>query len=277
MTPESLAAVDPARLHAAFGAAFADYLIGPFTIALAQWPQFLARQGVDLTLSRAVCDAAGDVLAFALVAPRRRRWRLATMGAVPAARGGGTAPRLLDDFIGRAREAGLGEVELEVFAQNERALRLYESRGFAARHELHGWQAPPPGGEMTALPAGIERAGRDEAFAWIDALPFIGELPLQVTPVALAASPVPLQAFRLGRAQLLFAETAPGVLTISSLIDTSPAQADALALVRALRAAHPVHRSVVPALQRLDVGGQALRDAGFERQPLHQLLMRAPV
>eukprot|EP01137_Pigoraptor_chileana_P018688 Opistho-2@78628 len=130
----------PGQLHAAFGLAFSDYLIGPFQVGLAQWPQFLARQGVDLGLSRALLRGE-TLLAFALVAPRARRWRLATMGAVPAARGSGAAPQLLDDFVQRARAAGLAEVELEVFAQNERALRLYQCRGLIAMQRMQGLEA----------------------------------------------------------------------------------------------------------------------------------------
>jgi len=55
--------------HDAFTEAFADYLIGPFVLTLAQWPGFVARQGVDLSLSRAAM-LDGKLAAFALVAPR---------------------------------------------------------------------------------------------------------------------------------------------------------------------------------------------------------------
>lgn len=264
-------------LHAAFTLAFSDYLIGPFLLPPAQFPQFLARQGIDLALSRVMLDDEGAIQAFSFTAPRPGRWRLGTMGAVPAARGSGAAPKLLDDFMARARAAGLTEVELEVFAKNDRARRLYESRGFEALHELHGWQAEPLGGAALPLPAGVSLHGRDDALAWIavEAMPRIADLPLQATPLALAASPSVLQALRTGSAQLLFAETAADTLAISSLIDWQATQADARVLIEALRAFHPQHRISVPALQRDDLGGQALREAGFERQPLHQLLMRA--
>jgi len=153
----SAADLTPADLHAAFGAAFADYLIGPFSLPLAAWPGFLARQGVDLTLSRAALDGEGRILAFCLVAPRPAlgRWRLGTMGALPAARGSGAAPALLDDFIARAAAAGQGAVELEVFAQNARALRLYQGRGFAPLHELHGYVAEPGCVSPAVAPAGL--------------------------------------------------------------------------------------------------------------------------
>lgn len=268
--------IEPARLHAAFDLAFADYLIGPFTLSPAAWPQFLARQGVDLGLSR-VCRLGDEILAFALVAPRPGRWRLATMGAVPAARGSGAAPRLLDDFVQRAFDAGLPEVELEVFAQNERALRLYRRHGFEVRHELHGYQAPALGG-TARLPDEVRVHTREQAFAWIrdEALPRLHELPLQVTPLALAPSPTPLSAWQCGSAQLVFSQLDEATVAIASLIDWQAEQADARRLVRGLRAAYPAQMIRVPQLQRLDLGGQALRDCGFEPQPLHQLLMARP-
>lgn len=272
-------AIEPARLHAAFGLAFADYLIGPFVLSPEQWPQFLTRQGVDLGLSRVLCRG-DELLAFALVAPRAGlllpRWRLATMGAVPAARGSGAAPRLLDGFVQRAREAGMAEVELEVFAQNERALKLYRGRGFEVLHELHGYRAPPLGGPAQA-PAGLLRLDRQQAFDWIDteALLRLADLPLQVTPVALAASTSFLQGWQQGSALLLFSQLDAQTLAIASLIDWQPEQQDARALLQRLRAAYPQQEIRVPQLQRLDCGGQALRDCGFAPLPLHQLLMRA--
>ena len=62
-------------------------------------------------------------------------------------------------------------------------------------------------------------------------------------------------------------------LQVHSLIDDSALQDDALALVRALRANFPGTGIVVPALQREDLGGAALRRAGFAPQELHQVLM----
>ena len=57
--------IAPQALHAAFTAAFSDYLIGPFQIPPAQWPMFLARQGVDLALSRVALDSAETLSSFA--------------------------------------------------------------------------------------------------------------------------------------------------------------------------------------------------------------------
>lgn len=258
---------EPAELHRAFGAAFSDYLIGPFHLGLAQWPLFTARQGVDLALSR-VAHQAGRIAAFALVAPRAASWRLGTMGAVPEARGSGLAARLLDDFIARAHGAGLPRVELECFAQNERALRLYAARGFEVVSPLYGYATSAPAGAAQPLPAWAVTL--EEAWQWLDAS---GDLPLQVTPVSLRALPVELQAWRLGAAQLVFSRAAPGGVTLHSLVDRDPAQRDAEALVRRLLQSCPGERVSVPQLQLPNVGGAALERLGFERLPLHQLWM----
>lgn len=268
--------VAPEVLHAAFRDAFADYLAGPFELPLAQWPAFLARQGVDLRASRTAWRA-GRLFAFALVARRDgARWRLATMGAVPAARGGGAAPRLLDELIGRAAAAGVAQLELEVFAQNERAARLYRGRGFAERHALRGWVKDVPADAAPAAPPAA--VARDDALAWLrDAESALPDLPLQVCAPVLAAATTPWTAWRRGRAQLCFAAAGPALVNVTSLIDRDPAQADARALLAALQARHPGHTLKVPPLQRDDVGGDALRAAGFAPLPLHQLWMVRPV
>lgn len=52
------------------------------------------------------------------------------MGVTPDARGQGLGERLAKATIERAWDAGLERVELEVFASNEPAIRLYEKLGF---------------------------------------------------------------------------------------------------------------------------------------------------
>lgn len=275
----SLVATDqlaPDALHAAFVRAFADYLIGPFNLALDQWPGFVRRQGVDLSLGRAAIDTEGNVLAFSLVAPRPalQRWRLGTMGAVPQARGSGAAVQLLLDFIQRGRQAGLKALELEVFVQNERAARLYRRHGFVQMHALHGWQrmadmgeARPPSSELACTQA--------EALAWLrEAEATIPDLPLQVGADVVGVLTMPWTAWRFGSAQLVFTGDRETGITLRSLIDRNPDQQGAEALVQALLAAHPGAQVSVPQLQRTDLGGQALQRCGFATEALHQALMR---
>jgi ribosomal protein S18 acetylase RimI-like enzyme len=265
--------LSPATLHAAFASAFADYLVGPFTLPLEQWPQFTGRQGVDPGLSRAAMRA-GAILAFVLVAPRPelRLWRLATMGAVPAARGSGAAPKLLDDFVARAAAAGCAQVELECFAQNERALGLYRSRGFEPLHELHGYSRAP--GELADPGEAGEAVAPQDAFAWLDDVNATrGDLPLQVTAASLRALPAGLEARRWRTAQLVFSRTGDTV-TFHSLVDLDAGQHAAQTLAAAVVRQYPACRAVVSQLQRPDLGGAALQRLGFQRGPLHQLMMR---
>jgi GNAT superfamily N-acetyltransferase len=270
----------PADLHAATVAAFSDYLAGPFQMTLEQFPSFIARQGVDLGRSR-VALLDGVIGAFAFVAPRAEvgRWRLAVMGALPQARGTGAAPALLDDFIARAGAAGLPEVELECFAENERALRLYRSRGFEVVCGLHGWKSPALAGASRASPpAHIRAVDRAKAFAWQEAADLrIAYLPFPMTARSASAQVRPLTFWQCGDAQLTFSVVDATPVQVHSLIDLDPTLRDAQVLAQALRAAFADVDIVVPPIQRDDLGGDALRRAGFVANGLHQVLMKRAV
>ena len=221
-------------------------------------------------------DGDCGILAFAYTArrPAIGRWRLAAMGARPEARGTGAAPMPLDDFIARARAAGVRVLELECFQRNERALRLYRGRGFEVVRALNGWSAPARGLGTDAPPRERpQEIGREAAFAWLDdATLRVPDLPLQVTTPSLRAATRPLSCWREGSAQLVFSVVDETPIQVHSLVDLQAAQQDAETLVRALRAAQPHDAVTVPALQRDDLGGDALRRAGFERAELNQVL-----
>jgi GNAT superfamily N-acetyltransferase len=265
-----------ADLHAATVAAFADYLVGPFEMTLAQFPSFIGRQGVDLARSR-VALIDGAIGAFAYVCPRPEvgRWRLGVMGALPAARGSGAAPALLDDFIGRAAAEGLPRVELECFAENERALRLYRGRGFELVAGLNGWKWPE-GAPAPAPARDVRAVERADALAWLaDADQRVAWLPWPNSTRCMAAQMRPLQFWRCGGAQLVFSVLEGTPTQIHSLIDLDPALADAEALARAVAAAHP---DVFAApIFRDDLGGEALRRAGFGPHMMSQVLMQRAV
>ena len=53
------------------------------------------------------------------------------MGVSAAYRGQGIGRQLLSACLAKARSNGITRVELEVRADNERAIKLYESMGFA--------------------------------------------------------------------------------------------------------------------------------------------------
>lgn len=271
-------AIPPAQLHAAFNGAFADYLIGPFSLSLDQWPRFLARQGIDLARSR-VAVGTGGIQAFAFAAPRSDHpaWRLGTMGALPAARGSGAAQVLLEDFLARARAEQRVNAELECFAQNQRGLRLYQRQGFTPVCELFGYQRAADAAGVGPPQLGVEEVDLQDAYGWISDASVQLDLPMQVTAPSLQAQPVALQAWRCGSAQLVAAESAPAQLMFYSLVDRDPAQGDAGRLVQHLLRCFPQHAVQVPQLQRDDLGGRALQRLGFRKLPLHQLLLRRPL
>ena len=280
MTAATLVAADtqsPADLHAAFGAAFSDYVAGPFKLALDEWPSLLGRQGIVNALSR-VAVQDGAIAAFAFVCPRVEvgRWRLGAMGALPAARGSGAAQALLDDFLSRAQASGLAWAELECFAENERALRLYRSRGFDVACALNAWKDPGAGAPASAPAGDVQAVARADAFAWLaDANQRLAWMPFPNTDRSLSAQPRPLSFWRCGSAQVAFSVVEGTPTQIHSLIDLDPALRDAETLARALRAAHP--GSFAPPILRDDLGGEALRRAGFLPHGLSQVLMRRKI
>ena len=265
-----------ADLHAATVAAFADYLAGPFQMTLEQFPSFIGRQGIDLARSR-VALHDGAIVAFAFVCPRPEvgRWRLGAMGALPAARGTGAAPALLDDFIARARSEGLPWAELECFAANERALRLYRGRGFEVVAALNGWKLPDDaaaGERARELASDARAVDRDVALAWLaDADQRIEWLPFPNSARCMAAQVRPLSFWQCGGAQVVFSVVDGTPTQIHSLVDLDPSLHDAETLARAVAAAHP---GVFAApILRDDLGGAALRRAGFVPHLMSQVLM----
>ncbi|KDO30932.1 hypothetical protein SPRG_04835, partial [Saprolegnia parasitica CBS 223.65] len=182
--------------------------------------------------------------------------------------------RLLDDFIARATADGLG-TELEVFAQNEKALRLYESRGLATASPLFGYVAEPSKVPTTSV-CTPDFLDASTAFAYLASLPLAMDLPLQVLPTTLRLSSAPFECWKLGDALLVFAAKDDATVHVACLVDPSPSQQHARLLVQELRHRFAHATCSVPPLQRLDAGGLGLEDAGFERMPLHQLLLRRP-
>lgn len=279
MTDFTLAPADTRgvpELHEANLAAFSDYIAGPLKLTLDQWPSLMGRQGIALAQSR-VAVREGEVVAFAYACPRAEsgRWRLAIMGATPAARGTGAAQALLDDFLARAQAAGMGAAELECFAGNERALRLYRGRGFDVVCPLNGWKSPgAPAPARDAPPAGEVRAlGREDAFAWLaEANARIEMLPFPNTHLSQAAQTRPLTFWQCGDALVTFSVVDGTPTQVHSLVDLDPALRGAETLARALRQAHP--DAFAPPVLRDDLGGAALARAGFEPGDLNQVLMK---
>jgi ribosomal protein S18 acetylase RimI-like enzyme len=265
--------VPPAALCDAFNASFAGYLVTFPTMDAADWQVFLRRQGCDLALSLAALRA-NEVVSFALITPRpHRRTRIAVMGARPAERGTGTAARLLDESIAASSARGDRWAELEVFAQNERAARLYRSRGLEPVDALRGFIAAP--GTGAARDADIVEVSREEAAGWAQAFDrdHLVFLPWQAGGEAMLAASGALRAWRIGHAQMTFQES-EALISVPSLLDRDAAYADAGRLIAALRHRFPERELRAPQIHRAQGPAQAFEAAGWPRQPLYQYLLR---
>ncbi|HEY0856493.1 MAG TPA: GNAT family N-acetyltransferase [Albitalea sp.] len=258
-------------LSTCFSAAFEGYIAGSMVMAAADLTRFLDRQGADLGLSRCVVDDDGELLGLCFVGAFDGRRRIGGMGMLPRARGSGAAGLLLRRVIGEARSAGCSALELEVFAQNTPAVRLYRSHGFVEIAPLWGYERVA--GAPVAAGTVPKRIGRRRAGGWLLARGR-ADLPYQVSGHALAHADPSATLWRIGRAVMLFSEVAPGRLMIGLLNDLDPAQHDASRLLAALIEAHPGHTIKVPQLMRDEVAGAALRAMGFVPMALHQLQMR---
>jgi ribosomal protein S18 acetylase RimI-like enzyme len=268
------ASVSPEAVCDAFNAAFGDYLITFPTMDVDGWLGFVRRQGIDVAQSK-VAVSGDAVVAFAMITPRPlQRTRIAVMGARPATRGTGVAARLLDDAVAASVARRDRWIELEAFAQNERAVRLYRSRGFEADVELLGFIAQPGVGLANDEP--VRAVSRAEAAAWASAIdvehPAL--LPWQVGGEAILAALGSPVLWRIGAAQMMFVETDASTLAVLGLIAREGADDDAVRLLAALRRRYPERLLRAPQIHRADGPARAFEAAGWERPPLHQFLMR---
>jgi ribosomal protein S18 acetylase RimI-like enzyme len=85
-------------------------------------------------LSQVVADVNGLIVGWCDVVPKGPRGfshvGALGMGVRREWRRQGVGRRLLEECLGMARAAGIEKVELEVFNDNDGAIRLYESHGF---------------------------------------------------------------------------------------------------------------------------------------------------
>ena len=126
-------AIDDAWI-AAYARAHGD---GPRTARrIEAYGRLLPRLG-PLSAAAAVRDATGAPLAAGFTVFERGLAGIFGMGTHPDARGRGLARAVLHALAQRARAAGARELYLQVEADNEPALRLYERAGFRLAYRYH--------------------------------------------------------------------------------------------------------------------------------------------
>jgi RimJ/RimL family protein N-acetyltransferase len=107
-----------------------------------QTRSYLQRAAEGL-LYQFVAEVDGRVIGACDISPRQAAGftHVGVLGMflLPEWRGRGIGKQLLEASLSTARSAGLERIELEVFADNEAALHLYETHGFAREgRKVHG-------------------------------------------------------------------------------------------------------------------------------------------
>ncbi len=275
MTLEIVPAVEIqiAQQAATMTDAFTGYLAGDIRLNAGRYAAMLARDGIDLNLSRfALRD--GEPIALGLVARRGWSSRLAAMGVVRNAQEGGIGRILLDDLVVQARERGDRVYWLECFEQNTRGIRLYSRMGFETVQRLYGYQRDALGEDVTP---------EDVVFEYVDPS-LVGEmvakhgaadLPWQISAATVINFGPPFSGVHLDSAYALISPTTNWAVMLLVLVvpEALRGQGRARQLVEALIAHYPDKAWRVPQLCPETFVG-FYEKLGFKRQELNQVQMR---
>ena len=116
---------------------------GEFDMTVEQEQEFIAALDASGNSIMLVAEDAGEIVAMLTLTGGRRKTvrHAATLGitVARACRGQGLGTRLMQEAIAWARQSGvLRRIELEVFARNTGARRLYERLGFRVEGRKRG-------------------------------------------------------------------------------------------------------------------------------------------
>ncbi len=259
------------ELAAIFNEAFTGYVGGSVHFDQAALARFLARDNVDLGLSQVVVSA-GQAVGLALIARQGWTCRLAAMGVIPDATGHGVGTEALDQLIAQARARGDQQFDLEVIEQNERGVRLYEGAGFQRVRRLVGYEADQPQGSAVSE---LQRVDIPTVAALI--VQYGGDdLPAAVSGWQIARLSPPETAYMLDGAYAVISNPEAAVVALRALIVPPElrGQGRAVRLFRAILAAHPGKRWVMPAVCPEDIGGELFARCAFTRQTITQWQMK---
>lgn len=260
----------------------ADVLTRGFTgyfVAIASTPAMLAgmarADSVDFGASR-IALRDGEPVGAALVARRGWTSRVAGMAIVPEARRSGVGRALMNQLLAEAAARGDRFLVLEVIEQNEAAVRLYESCGFARVRRLTGYAGRPEVGPSSARAELIEidpaELGR------LVAVHGEPDLPWQLSAETIAHAVAPARAYRLGPSAALISDPSAATIGLRCLLTEQGRRGEGHAtnLLRALMAAYPGKEWRAPAIFPEEMEPVFVA-AGLARTPLSQWQMVRPV
>ena len=141
-TPDSVHTTD---IYLAFSDAFGDYKpsVG---LTLPEFRQkFFVHYQTERRLSR-IAVVKDEIAAFILSTPgyyqNRNSVYLSAVGVRPQYRGIGLLGAMFDDLIAQLKQEHYGQCLLEVLPSNERAIRIFKSKGFHEARRFLGFSGP---------------------------------------------------------------------------------------------------------------------------------------
>lgn len=257
-----------ATIAAIFNRAFQGYIAGEVHLTPPTLAALLARDGVDLGLSLMALRDEQPV-GFSLIARRGAASRLAGFGIVPEAQEQGIGKHVMEAVIQQGRERADKALVLEVFEQNVRGVRLYQSLGFRPLRRLMGYEGDNLQGEGGHLEAVDVTLMAKHLLSWQpDDLPWqcSGEVMLKLGP--------PHVAYRLDDSFALISNPVAERIIIRGLAVPPEQQRKkrATRLIAALIATHPAKSWYVPQIYPEEYEEIFLQN-GFQRLPLNQFQM----
>lgn len=251
-----------------FNRSFEGYIGGAVQFSVPTLADFLYRESVSLSLSLV---AMRDNTPVGLAMISRRGWtsRVAAMGVHVDMQGKGIGGWLLQRLMEAARARGDHVVQLEVFEQNTRAVKLYEKYGFRALRRLFGFSGDHLTGEAADLQVTDVADVARLVTAWGSP-----DLPWQCSGETLIKHGPPSAAYRMGECGAVISAPAAERILIRALAVPPDRQRKGMAtrLVSALIAAHPGKQWFVPQICPEEFAPIFIRN-GFTYEPLNQFHM----
>jgi len=247
---------------------FEGYIV-PININEAAFITMLRRDGVDLGESRVLLKD-NDPIGVALIARRGWTSRLAAMGIVSNARGGGAGSWAMERLIEEARTRLEKEMILEVIEQNAAGVKLYQKVGFKTIRRLVGYQLANP--EVRSKEELQELDIRE--LAKLIAIHGLKDLPWQLSAESIAQHTPPERAFRLHDSYCLISDPHVEHIVIWSVLVKAGSRGAGLGpvMMRAVLSRFPGKTWHVPALFPEEMA-PVFDQVGMQRSEISQLQM----